>query len=371
MADITNPEMIGIERQRAIAKALLNRGMETPQGQMVSGRYVGASPLQYIGNLFNQYAGQKGLEEADVQQQALAEALRNKENVNLQTGLNQFYGTPEFTQQGPTPTGGNIPVQPAIKADKRMALATLLAPEGGATSKAIAAKILEQEIDPKRHILAPGAVLLDEKGNKLYQAPYRPLAGESGMSAGGNFTKKGDWITPNGTPIFKAEVIKDRADIKALQELRQKMESISPEDVKKTGSIFGDVTQGGPISYLAKQFGNEAVSAQSKVNAGALLEQIKNLPPGPASDKDIIFARSSFPGYGNPQDLQDWINRTNLVIEQKINNANQKYGSDAWYGATPIKSKSENKTNYSVNNLPAGVTKEMWNVMTPEERASF
>jgi hypothetical protein len=146
MADITNPEMIGIERQRAIAKALLNRGMETPQGQMVSGRYVGASPLQYIGNLFNQYAGQKGLEEADVQQQALAEALKNKENANLQTGLNQFYGTPEFTQQGPTPTGGNIPVQPATKPNHQMALATLLSPEGGAASKTIASKIFENEI---------------------------------------------------------------------------------------------------------------------------------------------------------------------------------------------------------------------------------
>jgi len=146
MADIINPEMIGLERQRAMAKALLKRGMETPESQMISGRFVGANPLQYIGNLFNQYAGQKGLEEADVQQQALADKLRTQENANLQTGLNQFYGTPEFTQQGPTPTGGNIPVQPATQPNRQMALATLLAPEGGAASKAIAAKLIENEI---------------------------------------------------------------------------------------------------------------------------------------------------------------------------------------------------------------------------------
>jgi hypothetical protein len=50
-------------------------------------------------------------------------------------------------------------------------------------------------------------------------------------------------------------------------------------------------------------------------------------------------AKSSFPGYGNAEDLQNWINRTQTTIEQKINNANQKYGSEAWYGAQNISSK--------------------------------
>jgi hypothetical protein len=65
----------------------------------------------------------------------------------LQQGLNQYYGTPEFAQQGPTPTGGNIPVQAAVAPDRRMALATLLAPEGGAASRVIASKLIEKDFE--------------------------------------------------------------------------------------------------------------------------------------------------------------------------------------------------------------------------------
>ena len=101
------------------------------------------------------------------------------------------------------------------------------------------------------------------------------------------------------------------------------------------------------------------------------MQTLQNLPPGPASDKDIIQAKSSFPGYGNGPALQEWINRTKDTLEQKINNANQKYGSESWYGAAPITAKPAGKSNYGANNLPAGVTKEMWAVMTPEEKAAF
>jgi hypothetical protein len=341
MADITNPEMIGLERQRAIAKALLNRGMETPQGQMVSGRYVGASPLQYIGNLFNQYAGQKGLEEADVQQQALAEALKNKENVNLQTGLNQLYGTPEFVQQGPTPTGGNIPIQPATKPDRRLALATLLAPEGGAVSKSIAAKLAELEFaEPKMHNVSPGGALVGPDGKVIYQAPYRPLAGEGGVSSmEGRFNKKGDFIAPGGIFIGKSEVAKDREIARSANELRQGLQQLSPEDIKNTETVLGDVTQNGFKKYIASQFGNPALKAQAKVNASAVMQTLQNLPPGPASDKDIMQAKSSFPGYGDAQALQEWVNNTNAMLERKITNVNAKYGSEDWYGAQGISNK--------------------------------
>jgi hypothetical protein len=43
-----DPELQGIERQRQLAQALQQRGMQTPQGQMVSGRYVAPSFTQYL-----------------------------------------------------------------------------------------------------------------------------------------------------------------------------------------------------------------------------------------------------------------------------------------------------------------------------------
>jgi hypothetical protein len=373
--DPSNPEVIGLAEQKALAKALLQQGLnQNLQGQMVSGRYVGASPWEGIAKLANIYAGKSMGEEAAQKEQAMAEALRAKESANLQTGLNQFYGTPEFAQQGPTPTGGNIPVQAATQPDRRLAMATLLAPEGGATSKAIASKMLEQEFEkPKKSVVAPGGALIDEQtGKVIYQAPYRPLAGEGGMVGGGEggYNKKGDWIAPGGAYIGKTEVAKDREIVRTAQELRQGLAEIKPQDVEKTATVLGDVTQGGFKGYLAKQLGSEAVSAQAKVNASSVMQTLQNLPPGPASDKDIAQAKSSFPGYGNAKDLQDWINNTNAMLERKINNANQKYGSESWYGAAPITTKPTGKTG-GKDGIPAGVTQAQWNVMTTEEKAAF
>ena len=70
------------------------------------------------------------------------------------------------------------------------------------------------------------------------------------------------------------------------------------------------------------------------------MQTLQNLPPGPASDKDIMQAKSSFPGYGNAKDLQDWIDNTNNMLERKINAANSKYGSENWYGAQGISGKT-------------------------------
>lgn len=343
--DPNNPEVIGLAEQKALAKALLQEGLnENLQGQMISGRYVGASPIQGLAKLAKIYVGKSMGEEAAQKEQDMAQLLRTKENANLQQGLNQYYGTPEFVQQGPTPTGGNIPVQPATQPDRRMALATLLAPEGGQTSKAIAAKLLEKEFEgPKRQVVAPGGTLVDESGKVIFQAPFKPAGGDGmgGMGGEGRFNKKGDYIAPGGVFIGKSEVAKDREIVRTANELRQGLSEIKPEDVQKTATVFGDVSQGGVKGYLAKQLGSDAVAAQAKVNASAVMQTLQNLPPGPASDKDIAQAKSSFPGYGNAKDLQDWIVNTNAMLERKINNANQKYGSENWYGAAPINTKKQ------------------------------
>ena len=51
----TNPDVLALERQKAMALALLKQGMEVPQGQMIGNRYVGAHPLQFLGGLAQQY----------------------------------------------------------------------------------------------------------------------------------------------------------------------------------------------------------------------------------------------------------------------------------------------------------------------------
>jgi len=180
MADITNPEMIGLENQRAMAQALLKRGMQTPESQMVSGRFVGASPLQYLGNLFNQYVGQKGLESVDAQQLALAEKLRQQGATEVGDILTLAQGRPELPSQelaGPSYQGVAPSIQyPAVAGDTQAALAKALT-----------------GVSPQAQALAPSLLqnLLPKKTDKLIE--YDTYKKEGGKKSFSDWSRE---ITP-------------------------------------------------------------------------------------------------------------------------------------------------------------------------------
>jgi hypothetical protein len=111
--EFINPEITALDRQRKMAQMLVQQGMQTPQGQMIGNQYVPVNPMQYIGNLFQQYAGQKGLEDIDQKELSLAKALREREAADLSKFAELQYGTPgQMVQQaGPTMEGGNIEPQ--------------------------------------------------------------------------------------------------------------------------------------------------------------------------------------------------------------------------------------------------------------------
>jgi hypothetical protein len=136
MADPFNPDvqMQDISRQRDLAKMLLQKGMtDNLQGQMVSGRYVGASPWEGIAKIYNAYKGGQLAREADTKQAQLAEMLRTEGDKDLMayrqavTPIPAVEAKPEFIPQGQTmlddqgmPTMGyQAPVQavPEKKAD--------------------------------------------------------------------------------------------------------------------------------------------------------------------------------------------------------------------------------------------------------------
>ncbi len=85
MADIgtLSPEQMlqqqQILRQQKMAEMLLQQGMQQPQGQMVSGRYVAPSIFQNLAGLANTYMGQRGIEKANQAQIDLAKAIRQGE----------------------------------------------------------------------------------------------------------------------------------------------------------------------------------------------------------------------------------------------------------------------------------------------------
>jgi len=93
---------------------LFAQGAQQPQGQLVSGQYVKSSPLQFLNNIANQYAGLKTSEAANQAQLDLAAKIRENKNAKEQEITNLITGTPETTTELAGPYAGNVPMPTAV-----------------------------------------------------------------------------------------------------------------------------------------------------------------------------------------------------------------------------------------------------------------
>jgi len=390
MANYLDPyasELQGIQRQQEMAKMLLQQGQQQPQEQMVSGRVAPINPLAAFLPALNTYQGMNLQKNAESEQKKLADLVRGETNTKNEAIINAMLGkdyqpaiAPEIQRDDMGNVMLNVQEQSGQKPDMRQALALALksgTPLGESLTPTILGQLTKQ---PETVKLGQGETLgqlVNGVYKPLYSAPAKEepktemrrnylTAKEEGypgsfmdyeryvsglrhpninigvgapQGGAGGFDKKGNWITANGVPINHSEIIKDREIVKTANDLREGLADISPKDVQKQATFLGNVTEGGPKGYIAKQLGLDALKAQVKINASAVQQTLQNLPPGPASDKDIMQAKSTFPGYGDAGALQDWIDNTNKMLDRKIRNTNEKYGSPNWYGAVGIESK--------------------------------
>jgi hypothetical protein len=387
--DQNAPEILALERQKKLADLLQARALEQPQGQMVSGRYVAPSIIQQLAPLANAYMGRKAGENYESEASKLAQKLRQQNVTEGEDILSTLMGkqgqavpmTAPSTDADAQPSGfyGTQPsmeMQGGVAPDKMGAMLKALKAQGS-IGQALAPQLMSSMFKEDTPLILPkGGTAINRRGEVIAKgAPdeekppvsyqeYK-LAKQEGFTGTyqeyqdmdanrkrmkidlsgvvnpqGGYNKKGDWVTPNGAAINHTEVAKDREIVRSANDLREGLAEITPVDIKKQASLLGDVTQGGARGYIAKQLGLDALKAQVKINASAVQQTLQNLPPGPASDKDISQAKSTFPGYGDADALKDWIDNTNRMLERKIRNTNEKYGNPNWYGATTVEANS-------------------------------
>ena len=152
----TTPELQNLERQRQIADLLTAKSQQQPTGELISGRYVKPSWAQQIAPLFNAAIGSNMSNNVDTQQQALAQALRGKQQQETSGIMQALQGTPAqmYPQQsGPTPNGGNIPQQvqtPAQPGNQQQALSLALnaqTPQGQAMVAPLIANVIPKKTE--------------------------------------------------------------------------------------------------------------------------------------------------------------------------------------------------------------------------------
>jgi hypothetical protein len=258
-----------ILRQQKMAEMLMQQGMQQPQSQMVSGRYVAPSIFQNIAGLANTYMGQRGIERAEQAQLDLAKRLRADETSAMADYFQQIQPKPAQ----PAPAGYELidAGTPAIPANRQAALANLIAnPKASprlqnfAFNKMIAdPEAFTLSEGQKRIVVNPdgsyrevavgsqkprapvtvGNYLIDPVTEKvIFQAPEKPVAGQVVESATGPMlvntrTAEATPIMAGGQPLAPKLSTEQSKDITAINQQRATING-AIEDVKKNKSAF-------------------------------------------------------------------------------------------------------------------------------------
>lgn len=294
--DPLNPyqtEIVGLERQKKLAEALLKKGMaaNNMEGQMVSGRYVGASPWQGIANLAHIYVGKTLGEEADAEQQKLAEKVRKYGQEEVSNIADYIKGRPETNVEmaGPySPSEGiKQPVMnyPEIKPDTTQALkmsAGALTPEGRAFAPALMANFIPKDITPyEKRTLELREQELRQQAANANRPSFTPVEGSGGMyvmnSRTGEVTPlkdpaTGQTLAPKLPQHVQNEVTAINQQKSAINDVLQSVEKNGQAFGPKFGAVgllpFGDVAQN-------RKFSEDELKARSKVfnTASAVMKE--------------------------------------------------------------------------------------------------
>lgn len=168
-----------LNRQQQMAQALMQQGMQQPQGQMVSGRYVAPSFFQNILPLAQMYAGSRIAEKGDKQALELATRLRGQQQKMGEDYFNAI--SPQQTElAGPTPTGA--PLSTVNQPDYRKAFSIATDPYAPTWLKTQAAEMLKpQKVGEGEKVIrfnpATGKNEVVAEGGEKFRAPLQTDTG--------------------------------------------------------------------------------------------------------------------------------------------------------------------------------------------------
>jgi hypothetical protein len=188
------PEILGqqqaLNRQQQMAQLLMQQGQQTPQGQMISGRYVAPSFTQNLASLANAYVGGELAKKGDKQALDLAAKLRQtygdelEQFRKIQQGQEAVADQPQKTTELAGPYGemvgqGNVNIpMPTATMPAQVGRAAIPAnPQGAYDYAARAYNPALQAIGIKN--LVPEEITMPEGSSRVVRNPdgtYREVA---------------------------------------------------------------------------------------------------------------------------------------------------------------------------------------------------
>ena len=280
-----------ILRQQKMAEMLMQQGMQQPQGQMVSGRYVAPSIFQNLAGLANTYVGQRGIEKANQEQIDLAKRLRADETSAMADFMPLLKGRPEIagTPDIPTKTYETVrgtPAQAAIPPNPQAAYANLYAnPKASQRQRDLAWQKMNEGpikvgvedtlIDPNtlkpiyqgtgklpesiKYAIAIGQLPQDPKTWNPQQAALAQKIVESKTSAGASKYDFGNMINKSLSDVAPMLVASKTATSGAIQQADAANRIIQSLDTNKlfTGAGANQKLQAAQIGQMLGVTGNK------------------------------------------------------------------------------------------------------------------
>lgn len=404
---LANPELASFERQRKMAQMLVQQGQKTPQGQMIGNIYVGASPWEFLGNMAQQYVGEKELKNIDQKELELAKALRQKEIEDLTKFSELQYGGKEIpaqAQAGPMPDGGNIPIGTTLSEPNPMAAFQLGAQSTNPLVRSQLAEMLKgQKLGEgevyQRYNPATGKVETVGQGAAKYRAPIQIDTGtaielrdpldptkviskipKSQMPTAGQVVEREDGTylidtrTGQAKPIMGAGGQPLMGKPKTLPEGLNKQvtgsinlsDAITDYQAKIKNFSTADFTNPDKRAEMGNAYNNMMLQAKEAYNLGvlngpdyAILQKVVRDPTNPSS---LLFTNKA---------LDKQAENLRNTAQSVVKNAYLSQGRDVPADIAKKLVKPEVSATTSKGNIPSGVAPELWNVMTPEEKAAF
>lgn len=134
----SSTELRKLKREQEIADLMMQRGLQAPQGQMVSGIYVRPSITQNMAQLANAYFSGQKQKEVDAGYQGIADRQKSAEDARLKQMIDTMTGRPEVpatyapsmafkpNEDGSLKQVEQSPAQPAIPGNPQKAVTDYL-----------------------------------------------------------------------------------------------------------------------------------------------------------------------------------------------------------------------------------------------------
>ena len=288
-------EQQALNRQQQMAQLLMAQGMQQPQGQMVSGRYVAPSFFQNVLPLAQMYAGTRMAERGDKRALDLAEQLRKGKEQETQAIMEQLKPRDVQTQMA-GPYTGNVPMPVATQ--------TLPPDLQAATNLALQSRF------------GAGKELLPTLINRALPEPVKPTTDmqnyEFAKAQGfkGSFNDYKNQITPYqqaqlGMDREKLDFEKSKSAVKPLPEGLNKQvtgsinlsDAITDYQAKIKGFGVKDFANPNKRAEMGNAYNNMMLQAKEAYNLGVLngpdYEILQKVVRDPTNPSSLLFSNKA------------------------------------------------------------------------------